>query len=681
MEGMGDSYSDFMHKVQSEDPSSSFSISNQYNLNKPELGPTMQLGDSNQNCSVFMLNSQALSPAKRHGIPRTHPPPFTPTSSSVLHSSYSQLPFSNSPPQNNSQAQRPSHSRSLSQPVFLSLDQNSMSSVPGNQFFDRLPPISPASLHPVKRHVAASPSSSDPSNRPGGSSSDALMENPESSLGPNSLTLSPSSHCPLPLSPSSSGVSGRNGQPSRKGHRRTHSEFPFRFSEGPQSPLGNHPGKFLSPLESYIAKEGAEKQQVMEQPFERQVTRDRAKGLGQSVRQDLDGDGDHNMEGTREQERGGGESADDLFNMYFDMGNIDTLKSSGGGEIGVGSGEIRRQVVDAEDRTLSGTISDTRVLQTGSETAIAQGKDRSQDSCDSNMENEFGGAWPRSTVYPDGVRKKTDSGGSQVKDKSENNGDRISSEDEAESEVNEFSNQNRGAVVERYKKDGNQRSIEADGCQSLGSSHHNRSASMDSLLNNTHSFNSSEDLKLAPFSQSRKHFHRKSMDGDISFNLDFGNGEFSAPELKKIMANEKLREIAIADPRRAKRILANRQSAARSKERKTLYISELEGKVQTLQTEATTLSAQLTLLQRDSSGLTNENNVLKLRLQAMEQQAQLRDALNEALMQEVQRLKLATGQLPGGQSTGLSHEVCMNSQVFQIQQHGPPLTGHQLQRQ
>ena len=45
------------------------------------------------------------------------------------------------------------------------------------------------------------------------------------------------------------------------------------------------------------------------------------------------------------------------------------------------------------------------------------------------------------------------------------------------------------------------------------------------------------------------------------------------------------------------RILANRQSAARSKERKARYILELERKVQTLQTEAITLSAQLTLFQ------------------------------------------------------------------------------------
>lgn len=102
------------------------------------------------------------------------------------------------------------------------------------------------------------------------------------------------------------------------------------------------------------------------------------------------------------------------------------------------------------------------------------------------------------------------------------------------------------------------------------------------------------------------------------------------------------------------------------------YISELERKVQTLQTEATTLSAQLTLMQRDSMGLTNENNELKLRLQATEQQAQLREALNEALREEVQRLKLATGQIPG---------YTLNQQNFQLSQQGPHLTLYQIQQQ
>ncbi|KAG9148176.1 hypothetical protein Leryth_014083 [Lithospermum erythrorhizon] len=163
-----------------------------------------------------------------------------------------------------------------------------------------------------------------------------------------------------------------------------------------------------------------------------------------------------------------------------------------------------------------------------------------------------------------------------------------------------------------------------------------------------------------------------------SIDVDFGNGEFSGPELKKIMENDKLAEIALADPKRAKRILANRQSAARSKERKMRYIAELEHKVQTLQTEATTLSAQLTLLQRDSAGLTNQNNELKFRLQAMEQQGQLRDALNEALNAEVQRLKLATAEVGG--NTAKFQQLSINPQMFQLQEQQAARL-HQMQQQ
>lgn len=44
-------------------------------------------------------------------------------------------------------------------------------------------------------------------------------------------------------------------------------------------------------------------------------------------------------------------------------------------------------------------------------------------------------------------------------------------------------------------------------------------------------------------------------------------------------------QAAMLDPKKAKRILANRQSAARSKERKLRYISELEGQVAVLEGE------------------------------------------------------------------------------------------------
>ncbi|GJN09234.1 hypothetical protein PR202_ga27221 [Eleusine coracana subsp. coracana] len=202
---------------------------------------------------------------------------------------------------------------------------------------------------------------------------------------------------------------------------------------------------------------------------------------------------------------------------------------------------------------------------------------------------------------------------------------------------------------------------------------HARSLSMDSFIGkfNFSAGGTSANAGLPP--------------GPNRFSLEFGSGEFTPAEMKKIMADEKLAEMALADPKRVKRVLANRQSAARSKERKMRYIAELEQKVQILQTEATTLSAQLTLLQRDSAGIATQNNELKFRLQAMEQQAQLRDALNEALTAEVQRLKLATAELGDScSSNNLAQQIQLNvqDQMFQLQQQqqqGTPIPFYQLQ--
>ena len=38
-----------------------------------------------------------------------------------------------------------------------------------------------------------------------------------------------------------------------------------------------------------------------------------------------------------------------------------------------------------------------------------------------------------------------------------------------------------------------------------------------------------------------------------SFSLEFGGGEFTPAEMKRIMADEKLAEMALADPKRVKR--------------------------------------------------------------------------------------------------------------------------------
>ncbi|XP_010258520.1 PREDICTED: probable transcription factor PosF21 isoform X1 [Nelumbo nucifera] len=183
---------------------------------------------------------------------------------------------------------------------------------------------------------------------------------------------------------------------------------------------------------------------------------------------------------------------------------------------------------------------------------------------------------------------------------------------------------------------------------------------------------SAENLVVGANERPRvRHQHSQSMDGSTLIKSELlvsGTEGPSAAETKKAMSAAKLADLALIDPKRAKRIWANRQSAARSKERKMRYIAELERKVQTLQTEATTLSAQLTMLQRDTNGLTAENNELKLRLQTMEQQVHLQDALNEALREEVQRLKLMTGQaIPNGgpmMNYGSSFGIGSNQQFY-----------------
>ncbi|MFS7952908.1 putative transcription factor bZIP family [Helianthus anomalus] len=181
---------------------------------------------------------------------------------------------------------------------------------------------------------------------------------------------------------------------------------------------------------------------------------------------------------------------------------------------------------------------------------------------------------------------------------------------------------------------------EPAGRKPVGYGNHLRSLSMDSDFFDELGFGS------AAGDGGSRHRHSNSMDGSAATSFEGDSVLMLVDNSKKALAPDKLAELSLIDPKRAKRILANRQSAARSKERKMRYTSELEKKVKTLQTEATTLSAQVTKLQRETSDITTENKELRLRLEAMEQHAQLRDALNEALKEEVNRLKREAGQPP-----------------------------------
>ncbi|XP_072964778.1 transcription factor RF2a-like [Typha angustifolia] len=148
-----------------------------------------------------------------------------------------------------------------------------------------------------------------------------------------------------------------------------------------------------------------------------------------------------------------------------------------------------------------------------------------------------------------------------------------------------------------------------------------------------------ERLKLR-----QRHKHSQSMDESSSFNSEHFTLSMkgsSLMEKRKAKSMEKLVNIALVDPKRAKRMWANRQSATRSKERRMQYIAELERKVQALQTEANILIARISLLRRDTVGLSAENTKLKLQLQSVEQQIHFQDALNNTLVEEIEHLRIA----------------------------------------
>ncbi|XVF35993.1 hypothetical protein REPUB_Repub19eG0019900 [Reevesia pubescens] len=545
MEGISESRSN-MQKLQS--PPSNSIPKPQSNLDVPIFNASSMASST----SSFMRLSPENNNNKRPGIPPSHP--NSPASSLP----YSQIIGSRS----NSQQGAPSHSRSLSQPTFFSLDS--------------LPPWSP----PLYREPSVS-SLCDP----------VSME--ERVVNSNVRSSLPS--------PVARGSNEFSSLPPRKGHRRSSSDVPLGFSAMIQSSPQLIPIGSRGMLDRSVS--GRESSSGVEKPI-------------QLVKRESEWNKDRgsNVEVTGER-KSEGDVADDLFNAYMNLENLETLNSSG-----------------TEDKDLDSRASGTKT---------------------------YGGE---------------------------------SSDNEVESRVNAhpISMQGISSGVSSEKREGVKRRASGD-IDLTG--RHCRSLSMDSYMGSLQF--DDESPKIPPLgNRGGNQSPGSSADANSSkFNFELGSSEFSEAELKKIMENEKLAEIASIDPKRVKRILANRQSASRSKERKMRYIAELEHKVQTLQTEATTLSAQLTVLQRDSAGFSSQNNELKFRLQAMEQQAQLKDALNEALAAEVQRLKLTAAELSGeaqlsnrmAQQLSINHPMCQlqpqQLNVYQMQQQQQQQQQHNQRNQ
>ncbi|XP_062094415.1 basic leucine zipper 34-like [Humulus lupulus] len=165
--------------------------------------------------------------------------------------------------------------------------------------------------------------------------------------------------------------------------------------------------------------------------------------------------------------------------------------------------------------------------------------------------------------------------------------------------------------------------------------------SSDQNSNNNNNNNNENDNKLfATMSldhNQQQQQQPKSEPGDVEDSPS--EGEDHAPPLNFSAAGTVSSGDTIFDPKRVKRILANRQSAQRSRVRKLQYISELERSVTTLQSEVSALSPRVAFLDHQRLILNVDNSALKQRIAALAQDKIFKDAHQEALKNEIERLR------------------------------------------
>jgi hypothetical protein len=108
----------------------------------------------------------------------------------------------------------------------------------------------------------------------------------------------------------------------------------------------------------------------------------------------------------------------------------------------------------------------------------------------------------------------------------------------------------------------------------------------------------------------------------------------------------------LLDPKRAKRILANRLSAARSKERKQRHAQELERRASDLEAELAATGNAAAQLEHQVQLLVRERTELEAHLEGLERQQAVHDATRgvlERALQAQQQQDGSTAWPPGHQ--------------------------------
>ncbi|CAL5209409.1 unnamed protein product [Lathyrus oleraceus] len=126
---------------------------------------------------------------------------------------------------------------------------------------------------------------------------------------------------------------------------------------------------------------------------------------------------------------------------------------------------------------------------------------------------------------------------------------------------------------------------------------------------------------------------------------DSGSSAPSSYKKRTVIPAEKLAELEIADPRKAQRIIANRISAKKSKEKKKNYEKELEKRVELLQIKADTVTAERMMAMNEAMELTAEYKRIKDLIQSKLQHQEQQRAVIELMKDEANILEMQIHEL------------------------------------
>ncbi|RLM58191.1 hypothetical protein C2845_PM18G07810 [Panicum miliaceum] len=117
---------------------------------------------------------------------------------------------------------------------------------------------------------------------------------------------------------------------------------------------------------------------------------------------------------------------------------------------------------------------------------------------------------------------------------------------------------------------------------------------------------------------------------------------FTDAEKEIIRKDKKLQELMNTDPKKVKRIIADRFSAAKRKAIKDMRIRELERQVEILQGQYNTLSAELPLLQGRCAELETQRNGMGIMMLELERQDSIKTDVccKKKVLQEIHTLEL-----------------------------------------